>query len=416
MSKESVKNILDQRKQIWLWGKESKKVILDMIKMYRDSPEIVENLFLHKKMPFQEEILNILGLWDDIQDSLTKYIENKNFNEDNELFKELNRLFEWYYDIASRVYKYDNKNNSIKLIYWNPEEFVERINLSDPKNGHYMTELDSIKKWNDSKFFYNRSVKSFWSKWSIWINILDEKFIFVFWDSKSPEKDIKKIRSLFDIGNLRKIIKNNLILIREKYRDNLTWVYNLRYINEIMQDKIFSIIFIDIDNFKQFNDYYSYSTGDLVLKEVSNVLVKSIKHWDKICRYAWDEFVIFIKQNDENVILSMKKRIENNLIGRNQNTELKVELSIGYSMYDESKDFTERLIEAWKDMHDSKNKDWERYRILNCTKNLSEQDKIKTAAEILWIIENNERQFLIEENCAIAKSWNCPGWFSTKKE
>lgn len=415
MWKESLKSILEKREENWLWWKETEKVIFAMLKMYRDSPETIERLFLHKKMPFQSEILNILGLWEDIKELLEKYLEKNNFNEDNELFKELNRIFESKYDILSRVYKYDEARNCIKLIYWNAEEFIEKVNLSNPKNWHYMTELESVKKWNDSKFFYNRSVKSFWSKWSIWINVLWEKFVFVFWNSKSPEKYIKKIRSLFDNLDLRNKIKSKLILIREKYKDWLTSLYNYRYIDEVMQYNPASIIFIDVNEMKKINDVCWYVPANEILIEIANILSESVKHWDKVCRFWGDEFVIFVKQNDEDIILSMKNRIEENIEKRNENKDLKIQLSIWYSMYDDSKDLLTRLAEAWKDMKKNKDSDWRWYRVVSSAMDLPKHEQTKTAENVLWILDDDDRQKVVQKVCVIAQSWNCTWWCPTKK-
>lgn len=417
MWRETLKNILDQRKESWLWSKESKNIIFGMLKMYRDYPKIIEKLFLHKKLPFQAEVLDILWLGDDIKDLLAKYLESRDFTEDNELFKELNRVFESKYDILSRVYKYDDVRKCIKLIYWNAEEFTEKVNLSNTKNGHYITELESVKEWNDSKFFYNRSVKSFWSKWSIWIDILGERFVFVFWDTKTPEIEIKKIRSLFENLDLRNRIHSKLKSIREKYKDRLTSLYNVKYINEVMLTKASSIIFIDVNEMKKINDICWYVPANKILIEISNILLESVKHWDKVCRFWWDEFVIFVKQNDEDIILSMKNRIEANIERRNQDNELNIKLSIWYSMYDEAKDFETRLEEAWKDMKKNKESDWQTYRVVSDTMEFSKEDQSKTAVNILWILDPNDRQKVVQETCVIAKAWNCSWWWcSTKKE
>ena len=94
--------------------------------------------------------------------------------------------------------------------------------------------------------------------------------------------------------------------LQEKLRyqsrqDPLTGLYNRRFLQESLEKEIdrahrqqhfISIITIDIDHFKQFNDTYGHIVGDLVLKEVGNYLLKQIRPYDLACRYGGEEFVI----------------------------------------------------------------------------------------------------------------------------
>ena len=87
----------------------------------------------------------------------------------------------------------------------------------------------------------------------------------------------------------------------QSLRDPLTRLYNRRYLQESLEKELdraqrkqqfIGIIMIDIDHFKNFNDTYGHSVGDLVLKEVGNYLLSQIRQYDLACRYGGEELVI----------------------------------------------------------------------------------------------------------------------------
>ena len=97
---------------------------------------------------------------------------------------------------------------------------------------------------------------------------------------------------------------------REKiYYDALTGIYNRRFFDENL-DRIvktlsrsggfLSLMMIDIDNFKDYNDTYGHSAGDACLKTVADLLSKSITRADDfIVRYGGDEFAVVLPNTDE---------------------------------------------------------------------------------------------------------------------
>ncbi|MEL4886891.1 sensor domain-containing diguanylate cyclase [Pectobacterium betavasculorum] len=66
------------------------------------------------------------------------------------------------------------------------------------------------------------------------------------------------------------------------------------------QSKFVSILLIDIDHFKQINDRYGHSVGDLVLQEISSVLSTNTRDSDQSCRWGGEEFVILLDDCDIN--------------------------------------------------------------------------------------------------------------------
>jgi diguanylate cyclase (GGDEF)-like protein/PAS domain S-box-containing protein len=92
--------------------------------------------------------------------------------------------------------------------------------------------------------------------------------------------------------------------LREKsIRDPLTGLYNRRFMEETLDREIrramrmkisVGLIMIDIDRFKSFNDTYGHDAGDLMLREVSRLLLDHVRKEDIVCRYGGEEFLLIL--------------------------------------------------------------------------------------------------------------------------
>jgi diguanylate cyclase (GGDEF)-like protein/PAS domain S-box-containing protein len=121
-------------------------------------------------------------------------------------------------------------------------------------------------------------------------------------DSKWLENDLLYAnqaleKQLEDIKHLREELEEQAI------RDPLTNVYNRRFLLDAMDRELSqaarnenpaSIVILDIDFFKQFNDTYGHRCGDFVLQYIANFLNERIRRGDVLCRYGGEEFVIFM--------------------------------------------------------------------------------------------------------------------------
>lgn len=96
--------------------------------------------------------------------------------------------------------------------------------------------------------------------------------------------------------------------------DELTKIYNRRYSSKlisklIQDDEILSIgyVMVDIDFFKEYNDYYGHSKGDEVIKEVATLLKNNLPDNSFATRYGGDEFTcIFVDRSDDEIITFVK--------------------------------------------------------------------------------------------------------------
>lgn len=140
--------------------------------------------------------------------------------------------------------------------------------------------------------------------------------------------------------------------------DGLTEMFNHRYFQEQMSaniqtakryESVFSLILIDIDFFKKFNDTYGHQSGDAVLRQVAQTIKRNIRSTDIPCRYGGEEMsVILTNTNKEDAIKTAVKICE---AVRNKEFELAtgdwthVTISLGVASMPQDGETTESLIE-----------------------------------------------------------------------
>jgi len=177
------------------------------------------------------------------------------------------------------------------------------------------------------------------------IELNDKKLGFI--EIYNKNIDLKAYKDLFDTINISIL---NLVtykkLVELNKKDSLTGLYNYKEFYKILSDEIkiaedkdkkFSIVFIDIDNFKHVNDVYGHLTGSKILIEFGKILLQDIRHKDCVTRYGGDEYILLLRDTGKDEAVSVSKRLlrlisENEFTTENGNS-INITASMGISTY-----------------------------------------------------------------------------------
>jgi len=140
--------------------------------------------------------------------------------------------------------------------------------------------------------------------------------------------------------------ESNQALTLLSFQDQLTGLYNRRFLNKLLvkeinsakrHNKEFSVLLLDIDHYKKINDVFGHAAGDFVLQEVSNCIQKNIRPEDTAFRYGGDEFIVVLldinAQNSLQRAERLRASVEKLAIHYNQQVFKQITVSIGGAMY-----------------------------------------------------------------------------------
>lgn len=171
---------------------------------------------------------------------------------------------------------------------------------------------------------------------------------------KTTEIFSKKHQIIGRIVTITEITK--YVDIMDKYsqlatRDELTGAFSRRYFAELAETEFrnahdkrspFSVCMLDIDYFKNVNDRLGHQAGDLLLKEVTRIILSSIRTDDIIGRMGGDEFLIAFPDSDIKDAVRAAERIRKNIEHLNvfyDNNNIKITVSLGLCSVTDIKDY-----------------------------------------------------------------------------
>jgi diguanylate cyclase (GGDEF)-like protein len=150
--------------------------------------------------------------------------------------------------------------------------------------------------------------------------------------------------------------------------DDLTGLYNSRHFFKQLEAEIertnryghpLSLLMIDLDDFKQYNDTYGHIAGDRFLENVGKILRKSLRKTDSAYRYGGEEFAVILPESAGEEALHFADRIrqafESLASSAQPGQGMGVTVSIGVAQYINREDITPFIKRADKSMYTAKN-------------------------------------------------------------
>ena len=136
-------------------------------------------------------------------------------------------------------------------------------------------------------------------------------------------------------------------LFEASIRDPLTGAYNRRYLQDIETEmnrrptEEWACIYIDLDNFKNYNDTHGHAAGDAALVAVSRFLMRQLRTHDSVVRLGGDEFVAVLRGVDELQLRQVVKRLQD---GAAQSAT--VPFSLGWAQRKDKEPFAKTIERA----------------------------------------------------------------------
>ncbi|MFK5986515.1 MAG: EAL domain-containing protein [Pseudomonadota bacterium] len=192
------------------------------------------------------------------------------------------------------------------------------------------------------------------------------------------------------VGSVKAIYKYTRDLEYYATRDPLTELYNQRLFWELLSYEViraerhnykFSLLVIDLDNFKNINDSYGHAFGDKFLQDISAKIREALRGGDILARYGGDEFVVILPEADIEQASQISQRIlqytGNLCLQSPENNPVKSTLSIGIAVYpDHAKEIKDLFLFADNMMYKAKGEG------KNCVRLPSENDLVEVFKDI----------------------------------
>lgn len=255
----------------------------------------------------------------------------------------------WMCYIDFNIFHNERGLNRRRYIYFIPlfiNTFILLINLSQPGLIYSMSESN----------VYSRGPYYFTVSISIYILII-AAYIYFFLHKNLIVGRLTQVIILFlvipIIGSLIQVLfygmslhwpTTTLVLLMtylaleqsKTSKDSLTDLYTRAQFEQRLNFKIkkndpFSLILIDMNDFKYINDNFGHNEGDKVLKIVTSILISDTNPEDLVCRYGGDEFILLIESDQDNICSKIIDRLDSTLSDLNSNNDkYRISMSYGY--------------------------------------------------------------------------------------
>lgn len=258
-----------------------------------------------------------------------------------------NIIFEWNFK-TNDVFFSNNFNK--KFSYRAPSDhfgdsFLLKVKVHPEDNDRYHKDLERLSKGEE---FAGNEYR--------WKNIYGDYIWILMRTATIRDRDGNIAKIVGVIVDIDRAKKSEKLLTERASYDSLTGLYNRESIERTIDNEIelinvrkseFAILFIDVDDFKIYNDKYSHATGDQVLKFVANTINFVIKGFGTAGRYGGDEFVACVRNVETNDPTRVARDILSGLkegFTSDNGDKLTVNASIGISIIKDSSLHVDEII------------------------------------------------------------------------
>ncbi|HET6490820.1 MAG TPA: diguanylate cyclase [Syntrophales bacterium] len=149
--------------------------------------------------------------------------------------------------------------------------------------------------------------------------------------------------------------------------DGLTKLFNSRQFYAVLRGEIersnrydlpLTVLMLDIDDFKKYNDTYGHLEGDRVLTRFSEIIRECLRHTDSAYRYGGEEFAVILPstRGEQGVVTAERVRIalKNEIFKPGPDKEIRVTVSIGVAQHNKSEEMMDFLRRADQNLYTAK--------------------------------------------------------------
>lgn len=298
---------------------------------------------------------------EDIEEFILKILKEPKKLTSTDSISKLKELSKHRIDADRKILK-DKTDDIVKLTSLMSRYFDKTLNEGENSTEEIMKIKDELISLNISNSSHRE------------LKIVQKRLIDTIYKLENSIKENRKIitnsREKFEHLNKQiEELQKELVLVKEEHQiDYLTNILNRRaYHQEVdkMEKKFsifnsdYAIVFYDIDHFKDINDRFGHSCGDLVLKSFTGILKDLTRKEDIIARYGGEEFIALINYQEEIEVQRYLKRVKKTIENCNfiyKDTEIKIRFSAGISYRNKYDSFLEAKKRADELLYEAKYK------------------------------------------------------------
>ena len=173
--------------------------------------------------------------------------------------------------------------------------------------------------------------------------------------TSEPYSEYEK-EHILNIASLAAIAISNAALLEMTTTDMMTHLKLKHYFYTVLMEKLeigtaqemsVSVLMLDIDFFKRFNDTYGHACGDVVLQMVASVIQQNTRNQDMAARYGGEEFVVMLSDTPSKTAQKIAERIRNSIENLDilyDGQHLNLTISIGVAQYNPEIDTTAKNL------------------------------------------------------------------------